>query len=340
MLAINISLLTPYILYVISPFTSIIQGPGTVLLTVASSFRTVFTSLTLAESYTLAVAPAIFYLIICLKTKADTQVFVGALMSSVYAMIMTMVLVATIAQFTTSDEITSSSFFFIFMIGLFLITGLLHPQEMMCLLYGLLYLVTLPGGYVLLVIYSICNLHVVSWGTREVAPKTAKKKKKKGKGQKEVKEEAPKPKPKPKGFLAKLLGIEGDKGVFESIAGFFTTMSSSKNARQEQLLLEICNKLENLNAEKKCEKSGDKNKSMDMTIMDQNNKTSEQTDLSVDSEVSEVEVPRNDLYNPFWIDLKILGDNDIYYLNTKEMTFWQGNFESCLKYCLKLLTKF
>lgn len=280
--------------------------------------------MTLAESYTLAVAPAIFYLIICLKTKADTQVFIGALMSSIYAMIMTMVLVATIAQFTTSDEITSSSFFFIFMIGLFLVTGLLHPQEMMCLLYGMLYLVTLPGGYVLLVIYSICNLHVVSWGTREVAAKTFKKKKRKGKNQKEVKEEAPKPAPKPKGFMAKLLGTEGDKGVFESIGSFITSLTSSKNNRQEQLLIDICNKLENLNAEKKCDKTIG-NKTIDMTIGGlENNKTSEQTDLSVESECTEVEIPRNDLYNPFWIDLKVLGDNDIYYLNTKEMTFWQG----------------
>lgn len=246
-------------------------------------------------------------------------------MSSIYAMIMTMVLVATIAQFTTSDEITSSSFFFIFMIGLFLITGLLHPQEMMCLLYGMLYLVTLPGGYVLLVIYSICNLHVVSWGTREVAAKTFKKKKRKGKkGEKEVQEEAPKPAPKPKGFMAKLLGTEGDKGVFESIGSFITGLTSSKSNRQEQLLIDICAKLENLNADKKCDKTVNGNKSIDMTIGGLENKTSEQTDFSVESECSEVEIPRNDLYNPFWIDLKILGDNDIYYLNTKEMTFWQG----------------
>jgi len=318
----NISYL--YILYQGFLLASTILGPGTVLLTIASSFRTVFTSLTLAESYTLAVMPAIFYLIICLKTKATTQVFVGAMMSAVYSMIMTMVLVATIAQFTNSDEVTSSSFFFIFLVTLFFITGLLHPQEMMCLLYGLLYLVTLPGGYVLLVIYSICNLHVVSWGTREVAEKVPKKKKgKKGKNVKEVKEEEPKPKEKPKSFIAKLLGTEGNKGILETLSGFITSLSSSSTSRQEQLLHDICSKLENLN-----DKKGDKtmnvnnNKTMDLTIAD---KTENQTqDLTVESEVSEIEIPRNDLYNPFWIDLKFLGNNDIYYLNTKEMTFWQG----------------
>ena len=56
---------------------------------------------------------------------------VGALMSSIYSMVMTMVLVATVAQLTSSDEISASSFFFVLLIVLFLITGFLHPQEIL-----------------------------------------------------------------------------------------------------------------------------------------------------------------------------------------------------------------
>lgn len=37
-----------------------------------------------------------------------------------------------------------------------------------------MYLLCIPSGYLLLVIYSLCNLHVVSWGTREVAKKKTK----------------------------------------------------------------------------------------------------------------------------------------------------------------------
>jgi chitin synthase len=72
---------------------------------------------------------------------------------------------------TNSDELSAASFFFVLLIVLFFVTGCLHPQEIMNLVYGVLYLVTLPGGYVLLVIYSICNLHIVTWGTREDAGK-------------------------------------------------------------------------------------------------------------------------------------------------------------------------
>ncbi len=39
-------------------------------------------------------------------------------------------------------------------------------QEFWCLPYGVIYYITIPAMYLLLVIYSIFNLNVVSWGTR------------------------------------------------------------------------------------------------------------------------------------------------------------------------------
>ena len=41
--------------------------------------------------------------------------------------------------------------------------------EFGCLPYGVIYYVTIPSMYLLLVIFSIYNLNDVSWGTREVA---------------------------------------------------------------------------------------------------------------------------------------------------------------------------
>lgn len=318
-----------YILYQGFLLASTILGPGTILLTVASSFRTVFTGLTLAESYTLAVAPAIFYLIICLKTKPDTQVMIGALMSSIYSMIMTMVLVATIAQLTNSDEISASSFFFIFLIFLFIITGLLHPQEILNLVYGLLYLVTLPGGYVLLVIYSICNLHVVSWGTREVAVK--RKCKKNPKEQNDQNENLRKPKR--SGIMGLIMGSGNQKGVFENATDFFQNLMKPSANRQEKLLTEIVNKLENL-GDKKIPLSSNTIAQLDSPINEKLIGDSEPRETQNESNTelveSQVEIPRNYLYNPAWIDMKTLGKNDVYYLNTKEMTFWQGLIDKYL----------
>ena len=55
--------------------------------------------------------------------------------------------------------------------GSFILSAIMHPQEFWCLPYGIVYYITIPAMYLLLVIYSIFNLNVVSWGTRE-GPKT------------------------------------------------------------------------------------------------------------------------------------------------------------------------
>jgi chitin synthase len=334
---VNENISTFYIFYQGFLLASTILGPGTILLTIASSFRTVFTGLTLAESYTLAVTPAVFYLIICLKTKPDTQVLVGALMSSVYSMIMTMVLVATIAQLTNSNELSASSFFFVLLIILFFVTGCLHPQEIMNLVYGILYLVTLPGGYVLLVIYSICNLHIVSWGTREVASKV-----KKGAVQKQQEENESISK---RGKIAAyFMGNGRKKGLLQNVSEFFQHLVKPSSNRQEQLLVEICHRLESLRDSPKSAKTplSAANSLVDnatpvkqqMFFPGQAKFDANNYNMSIvmecDQTQGEIDIPRNELFNPFWLDVKFLGKNDVFYLNTKEITFWQGLLDKYL----------
>ena len=46
-------------------------------------------------------------------------------------------------------------------------THILKFQEFFCVLHGFLYFLSIPSMSMLLMIYSLGNLHVVSWGTRE-----------------------------------------------------------------------------------------------------------------------------------------------------------------------------
>jgi hypothetical protein len=123
---------------------------------------------------------------------------------------------------------------------LFFVTGCLHPQEIMNLVYGVLYLVTLPGGYVLLVIYSICNLHIVTWGTREDAGK-----KKKNNGPNKMNENHIQTK---RGKIATYFMGDGyeKKGLVQNVSEFFQHLLRPSSNRQEQILLEICHRLESL----------------------------------------------------------------------------------------------
>ncbi|XP_078667292.1 uncharacterized protein LOC144909112 [Branchiostoma floridae x Branchiostoma belcheri] len=57
-----------------------------------------------------------------------------------------------------------SVIYFLSLAGLFVITALLHPSEFLKLLYGFVYLLSLPSGYILLTIYSVCNMTDRSWG--------------------------------------------------------------------------------------------------------------------------------------------------------------------------------
>ena len=56
--------------------------------------------------------------------------------------------------------------------AIFILSAILHPQEFLDLIPGLLYYITIPSGYLLLMIYSMVNMNIVSWGTRETTKQT------------------------------------------------------------------------------------------------------------------------------------------------------------------------
>jgi len=54
------------------------------------------------------------------------------------------------------------------LIGIFFLGALLHPTEAFCLLNGVWYLLCLPSGYLLLIVYSVCNMTDRSWGKQHL----------------------------------------------------------------------------------------------------------------------------------------------------------------------------
>ena len=61
---------------------------------------------------------------------------------------------------------TSILYFGLFALTFFL-AAILHLTEFFALFHGIWYLLALPSGYLLLIIYSVANLDSQSWGTRE-----------------------------------------------------------------------------------------------------------------------------------------------------------------------------
>ena len=57
--------------------------------------------------------------------------------------------------------------FVVVLVVIFIVTALLHPMEISCIYPLMVYFLCIPIGYILIVIYSLCNLHIGEWGTRE-----------------------------------------------------------------------------------------------------------------------------------------------------------------------------
>lgn len=160
----NISYL--YVIYQMVLFTSSVLGPSTVLLAIESSFRAVF-PVAPWVSYLLIYGPTLIFIFICLKFKTNTQLNVAMVLSALYAMAMMAVIVGIIVSIAGDGWYTPTAVFLYILIASFILAGIFHMHEFTDLLFGVIYFICIPAGYLFLIIFAICNLNDVSWGTRE-----------------------------------------------------------------------------------------------------------------------------------------------------------------------------
>ncbi|XP_039594025.1 chitin synthase chs-2-like [Polypterus senegalus] len=163
----NPSISRPYIVYQIISVISSILSPATVCLMIAGAFRFVF-KVDPNGSLCLALLPALVYIIICFNMKAEIQIMVAGFLSVLYAFLMMATIISIIGDIISEQTFLTPTGIFLFSLTtIYMVTALLHPQEFYILLYGLLYIITVPSAYLLLTIYSMVNMNNVSWGTRE-----------------------------------------------------------------------------------------------------------------------------------------------------------------------------
>ncbi|XP_075914337.1 chitin synthase chs-2-like [Petromyzon marinus] len=177
----NPSISRLYILYQIIYTATSIMGPATVCLMIAGCFTFVF-KMDQNWALLIAIIPPALYTAVCFKTKPDTQIKVAMVLTVVYMFLMTGTLLAMVGDIVLDGMFTPSGIFLITLVAIHVIAAALHPREFSCIVHGFLYLICIPTGYLLLLIYSLVNMYNVSWGTRETkapsepAPKEKKKK--------------------------------------------------------------------------------------------------------------------------------------------------------------------
>ena len=155
-----------YIFYQIILFVSSVLGPSTVLIALESAVASVF-DVSPVWAYLLTYGPTVLFIVICLKAKTDIQLTWAMILSALFALLMMAVFVGSLLSIAREGWYTPTGLFFYLLVGTFVIAGILHPHEFSDLVWGLLYFICIPAGYLFLIIYAICNLNNISWGTRE-----------------------------------------------------------------------------------------------------------------------------------------------------------------------------
>ncbi|CAG2101348.1 unnamed protein product [Medioppia subpectinata] len=223
--ACNTDISKPYIIYQGMLMVGTILSPATIFLMIVGAMNTVL-GLNSWAALGCNIAPVLTFSIVCMTVKKnDHIIFYAMILSVLYALLMLAVLVGTGIDIFTKGILTPNSIFFVSLMGSFVLAACLHPQEFACVLPLPLYMLLIPSMYLLLTIYSVTNMHIVSWGTREVKSKLTAKEAAMA-AEAAAEEEAEKAK---KGNLFGKL----DFSKLGSKAGLFTCMCCSSNRSDE-----------------------------------------------------------------------------------------------------------
>ncbi|KAG7202391.1 hypothetical protein KM043_018708 [Ampulex compressa] len=160
----NISWL--YIVYQWILMGSTILGPGTIFLMLVGAFVAAF-HIDNWSSFWYNLIPILVFVGICLTCKERIQLLMAEIISVIYGLVMIIVLVGIMLQIAQDGWLAPSTLLFFIVAGQLIAAGLMHPQEWACLFCGVIYYITVPSMYMLLIIFSIFNVHNVTWGTRE-----------------------------------------------------------------------------------------------------------------------------------------------------------------------------
>lgn len=319
-ISINDNVSTLYVLYQFCLMVSTVLGPATILLMLSGAFVVVF-KMTVIESYLMALIPAIFFIIVCIYAKPSTQMTIASIMSAVYAILMTIVFVGTLGQAIEGGLTSPNVIFMILLIVIFFIAALMHPEEFFCVIPGALYFICLPTGYLLLTIYYLCNMNVVSWGTREIPKRKTREEKEEE--ERLAEETRLKKEAKKKG----LFGWLGLNSFFKELSAILSQLRSADGAKGKTKTDEL---LEELIFELRSQKTPSKTSQDAKAALKIENKQ-EDDSTNKDDQITEIKKPDNhipvwlrqeEIDNPGWLSSEICGNGTIKHMTEKETAFW------------------
>ena len=164
-------------------------SPATVMMVIAAGFTSSF-GIEPTTTIALLLVFCLLYAAVCLYGDPQLQLDIAQVSTLLFSLLMGVVVVgyvinieqdiqnvtATILNWTGEGArgplptfIQPSTIYLFIYVLVFLVATALHPSEWTCILHFIWYIIALPSGYLVLLIYSAANLDNRSWGTREAA---------------------------------------------------------------------------------------------------------------------------------------------------------------------------
>lgn len=289
----------------------------------AGAFTVVFKT-TVLESYVISLVPAIVLIVVCTYAKPSTQIIVATIASACYAIVMTIVLVGTVGTAIEGGLTSPNVVFLCMLVIIYFIAALLHPEEFACVIPGALYFICIPSGYLVLTIYYLCNMHVVSWGTRETVSY-------KSKNQLDEEQKVLEEKSKTKKSKRGILGWLGITSIFNEAVELFRqarsfSFESNSNSKTDTLLEELITELRNSHMPNVDDKEVCCNTSVTKSKHSTVSQDSISTDIVKGKDLRHSKRKNDDCL----LENLAFGDGPIKSLEEREITFWKQMLQKYL----------
>ncbi|CAI9738242.1 Hypothetical predicted protein [Octopus vulgaris] len=143
-------------------------SPGTIFVLLVGAINRAFPALSLTSTFLLNLVPIVIMILLCKYASTDTQLNFAIILTMIYTVVMMTVLAGLCLEIAGSLFCSTTTIFATLVFMAFVSAALLHPQEFSAIFGGFVFLLAVPTMSIILVIYAMGNLHIVSWGTREV----------------------------------------------------------------------------------------------------------------------------------------------------------------------------
>ncbi|KAH3754159.1 hypothetical protein DPMN_188822, partial [Dreissena polymorpha] len=117
-----------YVCYQVLLMVSSILTPGTIFLMVLGAINIAFPQLSLYWALVLNLIPVAIFILLCFVAKSEIQLAYAAILSTVYSLVMMLVIVGLIKQAAENGFCSVINIFLCFVAGVMIVSALIHPQ--------------------------------------------------------------------------------------------------------------------------------------------------------------------------------------------------------------------